>query len=343
VSTSIENCELPKNAPASSSEVARTAPPSRRPTPTPPPLSASATAEDACRKSSERRGGRRRGRRFLRRSHLSLHSFTPSGLPSSLRPGHGRRPDPLLWRSDPRAGGLAPCSTNRSRLITALAAFDLGGGGRAHGLVAAASFRGGHGGGVRHCDARLGRCVGCHGGSGLRHGGAWLGRCAGGHGGGACSPATTTHAAAVCATLVLCTPAPDNDGDARFGHLHHSCRCTTLAGHGQDCCRSSGAWPRCWRKLGQRRLTLLPRCTSPPPCRMLRVKIQPILGWCQRHVWRRDLLEGDARLIRMVATVIDRVCYLFSSFLPPINKKCCLCWCGLCRGPNPTRQAVQRF
>jgi hypothetical protein len=92
--------------------------------------------------------------------HLSLRSFIPSSLPSSLRPQHGRRPDLLLWRPDPRTGGSAPRSTGRSGLLPALAAFSLGDGRRAHGLVAAASFEGGHGGGVRHLYARLGHCVG---------------------------------------------------------------------------------------------------------------------------------------------------------------------------------------
>ena len=102
-----------------------------------------------------------------------------------------------------------------------------------------------------------------------------------------------------------------------------ACGCT---GRGQVCSCSLGiGWGAgesldgdvCGRcsLLGGVRLHL-----STSPCQMLWVKTQPILGWHRRRFRRCDLLEGDARLIRLAATAIDRVCYLFSSFLPPLDK-----------------------
>jgi hypothetical protein len=52
-------------------------------------------------------------------------------------------------------------------------------------------------------------------------------------------------------------------------------------------------------------------------------------GWKPNPSWASvggafgdvNLLEGDARLIRMAVTAIDSVCYLFSSFLPPLREK----------------------
>jgi hypothetical protein len=58
-------------------------------------------------------------------------------------------------------------------------------------------------------------------------------------------------------TPMLCTAAPGDDGDTRFGHLHHSC-C------GQVCCRPPRDWLRCWRKFGRRCLrTPLPPWRHP--------------------------------------------------------------------------------